>query len=71
MEKLSKGEEIEFQQEKISYDEIINSSFHLIPASDYYIKNDKNLYVNVSDDKTQVNKLLENSLELKIVESPA
>lgn len=67
LEKLNNNEEIEITQHKWSYADICAQSFYMVPASDYYVKNEKGLYSNIASDKKELEKLLENSVELKVV----
>lgn len=66
LEKLDNEEEIELDTEKIEYSDICNQSFKLIPACDYYVKEDNGLYKYVGDNTGKVESLLEDALELKI-----
>lgn len=66
METLNKGEEIEIEDHEWSYAEILRQTFYLIPAADYYVKNENGLFANVSDDKNALERLAENSVQLRI-----
>ena len=66
LEKIEDGEDIELKSDKFTYEELANQTFHMIPTSDYYIENDDGLFNYISDDKKELENLLENALELKI-----
>lgn len=67
LEKIGAGEEIEFESHKWSYEELHNKTFHLIPASDYYVKNAEGLYEYIAQDKVLLEEILKDAVELKIV----
>ncbi len=67
LEKLSEGEEQNFDTEKLSYEDICKQTFKIIPASDFYIENEQGLFDNVAQNKDELAKLLEDALELKLV----
>ena len=67
LEKLGKGEEIEFENRSWSYEDISEHTFYMIPASDYYVENSKGFFDYVAEDEDKLEELLEDSMELKIV----
>ena len=67
LDKLNNDEDVTVETQKISYEDICSKTFKLIPACDYYLKNNKGLYEYVGDDIGKVEELLkEKSIELKI-----
>lgn len=66
LKRINDGEEVELDSQKISYEDICNQTFKLIPACDYYIENEKGLYEYVGDNTGIVEGLLEDAVELKI-----
>ena len=68
LEKINKDEEIELKTQKLHYEDIVDSTFKLLTASDLYIKNSKGLYEYVGDNDGKVEKLVkEKALDLKVV----
>ena len=68
LEKINKDEELELKTQKIHYEDIVDSTFKLLTASDLYIKNSKGLYEYVGDNDGKVEKLVkEKALDLKVV----
>lgn len=68
LEQIDDGEELELDAEEISYDDIVGSTFYLIPACDYYqYDEDTGLYEYIGDDDDAVEDLVENAIELTIV----
>ena len=68
LNKIDKNEKIELTTEKVSYDIIMNTTFKLLTASDFYIKNKNNLYDNIANDDKKVEELIKkDALELKVV----
>lgn len=66
LEKLNNGEDVTVDTQKITYEDICNQTFKLIPACDYYILNDNGLYEYIGDNNGKIENLLENAIELKI-----
>lgn len=66
LKRINNGEEVELDSQKISYEDICNQTFKLIPICDYYIENEKGLYEYVGDNPGIVESLLKNAIELKI-----
>ena len=67
IKKLEADEAVETQKQKISYEDILNKTFKIIPSCDYYIKKDNGLFENVKDSSGKVEELLKNATELKVV----
>ena len=66
LEKIDNNEDLELNTEKIDYENICNQTFKLIPACDYYVKDEKGLYKYIGDNTGKVENLLDNAVELKI-----
>lgn len=66
MDKMNNGEDIEFEQYDFDYDKIVEQTFYVVPATDYYQKNENGTYNYIGDDEGQVKQLLENATQLKI-----
>ena len=64
---IDAGETIELEEKTLSYDEVMNTEFYLIPASDYFVENEEGLFDDVSGDPTAVEGLLEEALRLNVV----
>lgn len=67
LNKIQKGEDVEIKDYKLSYEEICDQVFYLVPACDFYTKKDDGLFEYVGDDIDKVKALVENSVQLKIV----
>lgn len=65
--KLNNREEIEIKTHRWDYADISKQTFYLIPVCDYYVKNDFGFFADVSHNKTELNRLVNNGIELKIV----
>ncbi|MBE6917749.1 MAG: ABC transporter ATP-binding protein/permease [Ruminococcaceae bacterium] len=65
MKKLEAGEKIDLPERSWSYEDICGQQFCLLPACDLYVEQDNGLYKLVST-ATEVEKLLEDAIELKI-----
>lgn len=58
---------LELEDYKLNYADICSQKFYLLPASDYYTKNDNDLFEQIDkEDEDELKNLLENSIELKI-----
>lgn len=67
LEKMDAGEEIEIEDHKWNYQDMINQNFYLVPSSDYFVENENGLFDDISEDEEQVQELVENGIELNIV----
>lgn len=68
-EKVNKGEDVsasDYSTAEFTYDEILDMSFKLVNACDYYKKEDK-LWVDKSSDSEYINKLAKDGTDIKIV----
>lgn len=66
LEKMDNGEEVTLASHQWSYEEFCNQFYYSIPASDYYVEDSNGLFKYIGDDVKEVDKLLENSIKLKI-----
>lgn len=66
LEKIDNNEDFELNTEKIDYENICNQTFKLIPACDYYVKDENGLYKYIGDNTGKVEILIDNAVELKI-----
>lgn len=66
IKKIDAGETVTLDKHKLSYKDIVNQKFYMIPSCDLYVKNNKGTFDYVKEDKTKVKELLENAVELKV-----
>ncbi len=66
LKKVNDGEEITFDSDSWSYEDICKQEFYLIPACDTYKENANGTYDLVSSDKAEVEELLKTAVKLKI-----
>ena len=73
VDKITAGEKVELEAKKWSYQDICEKKFYLIPESDFYVENEKGTFDYVARDNLEIEKLLDEAVELKItgVISPA
>ena len=67
LDRLERGEEFEIKSERLDYGKVCQKEYFLIPASDFYEKNENGIFVKFSDNPIKSAKLLENALKLNIV----
>ncbi|MBD5142425.1 MAG: ABC transporter ATP-binding protein, partial [Ruminococcus sp.] len=64
---LDSGETITINSKKISYTDICNKDFYLIPNCDFYQENQENhQFDRIQENSTELEELLENAVKLKI-----
>ena len=66
MKKVDAGEEVRVDSESISYNDICDKTYTLIPACDFYEADDNGNYVYIGDDTEKIEELMESALELDI-----
>lgn len=66
MEKISDKEEIKIENKKLNYEDICSKDYYLIPACDYFVKNENGTYDDVSGDNVKIRSMLESAMKLKI-----
>ena len=73
VDKITAGEKVELEAQKWSYEDICQKKFYLIPESDFYVENAKGGFDYVARDNLEIEKLLDEAVELTItgVISPA
>ncbi|MDO5402123.1 MAG: ABC transporter ATP-binding protein/permease [Eubacteriales bacterium] len=66
MKKIDAGEEIVTDTVSWSYEEICKTEFSIIPACDFYVKNDNGTFTDISDDDARLKDMLNSALKLKV-----
>jgi len=64
-DKMDNGEEVTIENRKISFEDVMNQSFYLLPAVDTFVKEDNGLYRELISQQ-DVEDLFENAVELKV-----
>ena len=66
IKKIEDGKTVTLDKQKLSYKDIVNQKFYMIPSCDLYVKNNNGTFDYVKEDKTKIKELLENAVELKV-----
>lgn len=66
MKRIDAGEEVTMDTEKISYEDICNKEYYLLPASDMYVKDDNGNYKSIVSDNASLKDKAADSIKLKI-----
>lgn len=67
LEQIDSGESVELDAEEIAYEDLLDQTFYLLPASDYYMEDENGNYQDMSDDDITVENLVEdNAIEIKV-----
>lgn len=66
MDKIENGEEIKLESKSWNYEDICNKEFYMIPESDTYISNGNGTFKSIKEDTTEIEKLMNNAIKLKI-----
>ncbi len=66
MNKMEKGEKLDFEVSKWTYEDICKKEFYMIPACDFFIKNSNNTYNYVAKNNSEVKKLMKDAVKLKV-----
>lgn len=66
MKKIENGEEIKLESKSWNYKDICNKEFYMIPESDTYISNGNGTFKSIKEDTTEMEKLMNNTIKLKI-----
>lgn len=66
MKKIENGEEIKLESKSWNYEYICNKEFYMIPESDTYISNGNSTFKSIKEDTTEMEKLINNAIKLKI-----
>jgi putative ABC transport system permease protein len=67
MKQIDDGEEVTVSTQKFTYEELCAQKLYLIPSCDTYLKQDNGHFTCVADDTAELEKLMENAVQLKIV----
>jgi putative ABC transport system permease protein len=66
MEKMNNGEKITEETQSWSYEEISSLTFYMIPSCDTYVKNIHGTFDRVTDDAGELEKLMNNAVQIKV-----
>ncbi len=66
MDAINSGEALEIETFSYDYDDLLNKRFYLIPACDYYEKNDDGTFDDLRNDQFALERLAEDAIELKV-----
>lgn len=66
MKRIDAGEEVTMDTEKISYEDICNKEYYLLPASDMYVKDDNGNYKSIVSDNAGLKDKAADGIKLKI-----
>lgn len=66
MKKIDDGETVKVDTERITYEDICEQTFSLIPACDKYELNESGLYEYIGDDEDKIEELMQDAVELRI-----
>lgn len=66
MKRIDAGEEVTMDTEKISYEDICNKEYYLLPASDMYVKDDNGNYKSIVSDNASLKDKVADGIKLKI-----
>lgn len=66
MKIIDAGEEVTMDTEKISYEDICNKEYYLLPASDMYVKDDNGNYKSIVSDNASLKDKAADGIKLKI-----
>lgn len=66
MKRIDAGEEVTMDTEKISYEDICNKEYYLLPASDMYVKDDNGNYKSIVSDNASLKDKAADCIKLKI-----
>lgn len=67
MKKIDASEEVTMDTLKLSYEDICNKEYYLVPASDTYLKDDSGNYKSISNDTAKLKDIVADGLKLKVV----
>ncbi len=66
LEKIDNQDDIKLEETSISYEELCNKKFYLVPACDTYVRNQNGTFDCISDNTKEIEKQLDKAVELKI-----
>ncbi|MCQ2412866.1 MAG: ABC transporter ATP-binding protein/permease [Sphaerochaetaceae bacterium] len=64
---LQMGQSVEVETSRLSFEDICNHTMYLMTVGDMYALGEDGLYKNVSSQSSEIEKILSNALELKVV----
>ncbi len=64
---IDNGKEVVLDSHKISYADICDKTFYLIPECDFYVLDEHGLYRDIRDDQDELNKLIDKAKKIKVV----
>lgn len=67
MKRIDAGEEVTMDTLKLSYEDICNKEYYLVPASDTYVKDDSGNFKSISNDTAKMKDKAQEGLKLKVV----
>lgn len=67
MQKINAGEEVTLETQNWSYEDICKQELYMIPACDTYVNNGNGTFSDISQNYTELEKLADNAVKLKIV----
>lgn len=67
LKQIDKGEEVKLDKREISYEELTDLVFYLLPTSDYFVEDENGHYENISEDELIIEELVEEqAIEMKV-----
>ncbi len=66
VKKLRNSETVEFSEQKLNYEDVMDHTFYLIPATDSYIKQESGFYNAVEEGDKEFSAVLEKAIPLKV-----
>lgn len=66
MQQISDGEEIEFHNKSVSYEDVCNQTLYFVPQCDYFEKDEYGKYADISENESKVKELVDRAVQLKI-----
>lgn len=66
LKKLEKNEEVTLSSYEWTYEEVMNHSFYIVPACDFYVEGEDGLFQYIAGDKTKLENLIANAIEMNI-----
>lgn len=66
MDDVENTEDYKAESYDWSYEDICNQSFTMVPATDYYAKNENGTFTDGSEDSAKLDELIENGVKLKV-----
>lgn len=68
LNKIEQGEEINIESQKFSFESLIEQTFYLLPASEYFVENENGHFQDISEDAAAVENVVdEKAIEISVV----